>query len=272
MVIRQLLHGYDNVPRRRRKIDAVAPERLLVLLLAIPQRLVLAPVGAVGGPATLFAGLLLIYLAAWLHPWFTVDHGRQPLRLAAVLFMCAMLTSYIVANSRALSTLALNGADRDVIFLFGWIGVLLLAADGIDNIDRLKTLIRRIVFLVTAMAALGITQFFTGLNAAQYIKVPGLASIVPFTDLAGQRGGLNRPSATALHPIELGALLAMTLPLAIHQARFAPPGMRFRRWLQVAFIAAASTMTLFAFGNSRHCGMSYCCLGGLAQERPMGCL
>ena len=259
----RLRDNFGAVPQRLRRIDAVALLTVwLVLLLAIPQRFVLAPVGAAGGPATLFADLLLgVYLVAWLHPLLTVDHGRQPIRLAAVLLTCVMLASYVLANRVALPTLALNGGDRAVIFLFGWIGVLLLAADGINSMERFKTLIRRILWLVTAMAVLAITQFFTGLDAAQYIKIPGLISIVPFTDLAGERGGLVRPSATALHPIELGALLAMTLPLAIHQARFAPPGMRFRRWLQVALIAAALTMTL---SRSAILGVTVCLIVILA--------
>ncbi len=239
---------YDPAARkiRRRKVDAVTLLSVYVLLLlAIPQRLVLAPVGAVGGPSTIFAGLLFcVFLVAWLNPALTLDHGRQPIRLAAALFTCVVLAAYVSANRHAMPTLELNGADRGVIFTFGWAGVLLLAADGIDSMDRLKTLIRRIVLWVTAMAALGITQFFTGLDAAQYIKIPGLTSIVPFSDLAGERGGLNRPSATALHPIEFGALLAMTLPLAVHQARYAPPELRLRRWLEVALIGLALPMTV----------------------------
>src|SRR5262249_54464883 len=39
-------------------------------------------------------------------------------------------------------------------------------------------------------------------------------------------------------------VLAMTLPLAIHQARYAPPGLRLRRWLQVLLIAATLPMTV----------------------------
>lgn len=240
--------GYEAVGRtiRRRRVDAVTLLSVyLLLLLAIPQRLVLAPAGAVGGPSTIFAGLLFcVFLAAWLNPALTLDHGRQPIRLAAGLFTCAVLAAYVSANRHAMPTLELNGADRGVIFTFGWFGVLLLAADGIDSMDRLKTLIRRIVMWVTAMAALGITQFFTGLDAAQYIKIPGLTSIVPYSDLAGARGGLNRPSATALHPIEFGALLAMTLALAVYQARYAPPGLRLRRWLQVGLIGMALPMTV----------------------------
>jgi len=39
-------------------------------------------------------------------------------------------------------------------------------------------------------------------------------------------------------------VLAMSLPLAIHQARFAPAGLRRRRWLQVAVIAGTMPLTL----------------------------
>ena len=36
----------------------------------------------------------------------------------------------------------------------------------------------------------------------------------------------------------------MTLPLALHQARFAPPGRLWRRWLQVVLIGAALPITV----------------------------
>jgi O-antigen ligase len=136
-----------------------------------------------------------------------------------------------------------NAADRGLIFVFGWLGVLVLTADGITSMTRLTTLLRRVVFGATAMGALGMIQFFTRLDAAMYIKIPGLVTLVPYTDLLS-RGALNRPSATASHPIEFGAVLAISLPLAIHQARFAPPGQRLRRWLQVAVIGATAPMTV----------------------------
>ena len=165
------------------------------------------------------------------------------MRLAAVLFTFAVLASYTSANRHAMPVLEKNAADRGLIFVFGWLGVLVLAADGINSMDRLRTLLRRVVFGATAMAVLGMTQFFTGLNAANYIKIPGLTDLAPFTDLLS-RGILNRPSATASHPIEFGAVLAISLPLAIHQARFASPGKGRRRWLQVAVIGATAPMTI----------------------------
>jgi O-antigen ligase len=218
------------------------------LLMIIPSPLVFAPLGGAGSPATVFAAILLVlYLVTWLHPALAPARGRQPVRFAAIGLGCAIIATYVSANRHAMPVLELNGADRGVILTCGWLAVLLLAADGIDRVDRLKTLIRRIVMGATAMAVLAATQFFTGLNAANYVVIPGLTSQQPFNDLA-TRDALYRPSATAIDPIELAAVLAVCLPLAVHQARFAPPGLRLRRWIQVAFIGAALPMTLSRTG------------------------
>jgi len=216
----------------------------LILLMLIPADLVFGPLGAAGSPATLFALLLfVIFLGAWLHPAHIVYRGRQPTRTAAVLFTCVIVASYISANRHALPVLELNAADRGLIFTFGWLGITLLAADSIGSMDRLRTLVRRIVLGATAMAVLGMAQFFAGLDATKYIKIPGLTALTIASDLLN-RGSFNRPSATASHPIEFGAVLAISLPLALHQVRFAQPDERWRRWSQVAVIGFAAPMTV----------------------------
>ena len=43
-------------------------------------------------------------------------------------------------------------------------------------------------------------------------------------------------------------MLAICLPIAVHRARFAPPGKRLRRWLQVALIGTALPMTVSRTG------------------------
>ena len=128
-----------------------------------------------------------------------------------------------------------------------------MAADAIDSLERLRTLFRRLVFGATAMATLGIVQFFTGLNAAKYIIIPGLTQQQAYTDVQ-VRDDFNRPSATAIHPLEFGFVLALILPLAIHQARYAPPGRRLRRWLQVAAIASTTADDGFPVGDPGACG------------------
>src|SRR5579862_137343 len=189
----------------------------LVLLMAIPQALQFAPLGGIGEPSTVFAVVIFgWYMLAWAYPASALDRGRQPIRVTSILWFCTVVAAYVSANQHLLPSLELNGADRGIVIACGWLGIMLFAADGIGTMDRLKTLIRRIVFGATAMAALGLTQFFTGLDAAKYIIIPGLSSQQPFTDLLG-RGSFNRPSATAAHPLEFAAVLAICLPLAIHQ-------------------------------------------------------
>jgi O-antigen ligase len=214
------------------------------VLTLLPGRYVLGALGAAGTPAGIMAVLCLCwYLFAMLTPRTTPIRGRQPVRLIILLFAAAILVSYAVAMTRTLPALELNGADRGLILLAGWAGVALLAADGISTLDRLETLRRRLVAGGTVMAVLGVTQFFTGLDLAGYIAIPGLTSSASYTSLL-QRDEFNRPMATATHPIEFGVVLAMLLPLAVHGAMYAGARPRGRRWLQVALIATALPMTV----------------------------
>lgn len=216
----------------------------LVLLMAIPSSLVVGPLGGAGAPAGVFAVVLLgWYVIAWRHPLLPLDTGRQPIRVAGLAFACVTVAAYVSANRVPMSTLEKNGADRGLIMMAGWMGVLLLTADGIDREERLATLLRRIVIGATAMAAVGIVEFLTGLSFAKYIVIPGLSVHTQVTGLLNVEG-LARATSTASQPLELAAVLAICLPIAIHQARFAPPGRRRRRWLQVGIIAIAMPMTV----------------------------
>jgi O-antigen ligase len=216
----------------------------VALLMYIPSALVVSPLGGAGSPATMLAaGLMAWYLLLWLHPAADLDRGYQPIRAAALLFTGVFIAAYVSANMHVLPTLEQNGADRGLILAFGWLGVLVLAADGITGWDGLEALLRRVVIGGTTMAAIGIAQFLTGVNIDSYISIPGLITKVPFVDLLN-RDGINRPSATAAHPLEFAAVLAICLPIALHQARFAAPGTRFRRWSQVALIGAALPTTV----------------------------
>jgi O-antigen ligase len=235
----------DGLGRRRRGMDVVALLTIYIfLLIAIPSNLIFSALGGGGTPANLLGIVFLgLYLISWFSPTSAIARSRQPMRIAGLMFFCAIMLSYTSATRHAMPTLELNAADRGVLVASGWFGVLLLAADGIESIDRLKTMIRRIVFGVTGMALLGVTQFFTGLNLAKYIVIPGLSVTGTYNDLQ-QFQGLPRPSATAVEPIEFAAVLALALPLAIYQARVAPPERRLRHWIQVALIAVALPMTV----------------------------
>ena len=240
-----LLPGHEaDVGRPARRIDAVTLLSCYAfLLMAIPSSLVVGSFGAAGAPAALLAvAILCWYLVARQHPGLGLDRGRQPVRVAATIFAGAVVAAYISASRHAVPVAQQSGADRGLIVLAGWVGVLALAADGIDEADRLRTLLRRIVMLATVMAALGVIEFCTGVDLTKYIVLPGLSVHQQVTDLVS-RNGLVRVTATTGQPLEFNAVLAMSLPIALHQARFAPAALRVRRWLQVALITAAVPMT-----------------------------
>jgi O-antigen ligase len=214
------------------------------LLMIVPSSLVVGSFGAAGAPSALFAGALLCwYLVLRQNSAFQLDRGKQPMRLAAILFGCSIVATYVSANRSAMSLLQQNAADRGLIVVAGWVAVLLLAADGIRTADRLRTLLRRIVAGATAISVMGMVEFVTGSDLNKYVVIPGLTVHAQFTDLMN-RDGLSRVTATTAQPLEYSAVLAMSLPLAIHQARNAPRALRLRRWLQVALIAVAMPMSV----------------------------
>ena len=121
--------------------------------------------------------------------------------------------------------------------------MLLVAADGIDRLDRLKVLLNRVSTATAGLALIGMAQFFTGVNYTKFIVIPGLTANQAPTDLI-VRGGFNRAVATTAQPLEFAAVMVIAFPLALHQARFAPTGVRSRKWLKVAVIGAAIPMTV----------------------------
>jgi O-antigen ligase len=241
-----------------RRIDAVAMLSCYALLLiAIPSSLVLGALGAAGAPAALLA----IGLSGWClltrrHPGFGLDRGPQPVRIAVTVFAGAILASYVSASRHAMPGSEQNGTDRGLLMLAGWVGVLALAADGIDRAERLRALLRRIVMLAAAMAAVGVIEFGTGVDLTKYIVIPGLSAHQQVTDLVN-RNGLPRVMATTSQPLEFSAVLLMALPLALHQARFAPQALRARRWLQAVLIAVAVPM---AGSRSAFFGLAVICI------------
>ncbi|MCW2912021.1 MAG: O-antigen ligase protein [Actinomycetia bacterium] len=239
------LYG-QTLPRRPLgQIDAVTILSIfIVTLMVLPARYVVGPLGAAGTPAGIMAVLCLFwYVSALFTPKTSPVRGRQPLRSVILLFFGAILGTYAVAMSRALPGIELNGADRGVILVMGWVGIALLAADGIPRLDRLEAIRRRLVAGGTFMGVLGFVQFFSGFDVARYLAVPGLTANGSYTSVL-HRDDFNRPMATSTHPIEFGVILAMLLPLAVHGVIHAEPGMRGRRWMQVSVILLTLPMTV----------------------------
>jgi polysaccharide biosynthesis protein PslJ len=231
--------GTEAEPVRRTRFDAVSLLTLYVLLLvAIPSRLVLSPLGAAGTPAQMLGIGALAWWVAERIALGRVGVGRRTVQKAMLIFSVAVVLSYIAATTRPIEAVELRSADRALLSLCSWLGILLLAADRIPSRDRLDRLLRRVVLAGGALGSLGIVQFFTHKGWIDQIQIPGL---VYNTDLfsVDSRDAFSRPAGTAIHPIEFGVVLTMILPIAIHYALTDVGRARVRRWFPVVAIAMA---------------------------------
>lgn len=252
MSVRPRVRPDDPPPKlgpRRTGLDAVAVLTVYVVLLElVPSSWAIPSLGAAGTPANIYALLALLwYLASWLAGRILPASGTRAVRIALCVFAVCVLVSYVslAQSTRAPVSTETLAADRGLISLAAWTGVVVVSSAGISDLGRLQTLLRRLVVLGSAVAALGILEFYTKRDLLASIHIPGLRPTAGLADVM-VRGAFTRPASTASHPLELSGVLAMLLPFAIQQAL--DPARRhrgrLRRWLPVVLIGGSLPLTV----------------------------
>lgn len=236
-------------PDRHRHADAAGVvSTYLALLFLIPSVYVIGPFGAIGTPASLLGlGCFLWWMVGRILPGAGLDLARQPVRVATFLFVGSILLSFSLANARGpLQGDEFQSADRGVLFVFSLLGVTLLAADGIDSVERLRTLYRRLVTLAAWVAIVGLGEYIVKINfiTTVFDVLPGLKlnGQVEFAGARSEFTSIRRVSGTAIHPIEFGVVLSMVLPIAAHMALHDAEHRGLRRWWKVGVIFVAEPM------------------------------
>jgi hypothetical protein len=216
--------------RRRHLLDPGSLLSLTILLaMLVPADLVVPQMTVGIGRPALMLGLALAigWTVAKFHPRLAV-RGPQPLRWAAAAYLVAILLAYAGGQLRGLTVLEGGGADRALIATIVFLGVALVAADGLPNRARLDDVLQVIVWSGAIMAVLGLIQFAFRFNVVALIQIPGLVSIREGVLGFNDRGGTNliRVASTATHYIEFSTVMALALPFAIHAALFAATSLR----------------------------------------------
>lgn len=221
----------------------------LLLLFAIPSRLIIGAFGSAGAPSMLF-GLASALVWFLMQLRRTPDSPiaqessmprRHPIRLAFVLFLVSVAVSYLVAMLRPIDQDEISPADVALIVALSWAGVFLLAHDGLTRLRDIEVLARRVALVGGLMALVGLAQFVTRQVLVDVITVPGLTST--YDADAFYRNGRVRVVGTATHPIEYGALLTIILPIALHRALHLGGGL-IRRWFPAVTIALALALSM----------------------------
>jgi polysaccharide biosynthesis protein PslJ len=233
-----------------------------VLLLCIPTRLIVGPIGAAGTPAALAAIAGLLWWCCAVFGGLNPRRGLSPMRVALALLTISTLASYIAghmagwyqpadihqrtdrlwyaATASEVTATVVSAADRGLLALAGWVGIALITSEGIRSWRELERAITWIVAAASFVASLGIVQYFTGISLARYLQIPGLT---PWSNFGAtfSRSMLNRVVSTSTHPIELGVIMAAILPLALHRSLHAT---RRTAWIPTLLIGVTALMSV----------------------------
>lgn len=229
--------------RKLKRSDAVGwLTCYFLLLLFIPSRLVVGPLGSAGAPSMLFGlGSLLLWSFLFLGAIRRTSNLAQPVRIALGVFLFSAGLTYVLAMSRPMSPDEISPAAVALLSMASWSGTLLLAHDGVFTRARLNTLIWRFVMCGFIIAFLGLIQVATRQLWVDRISIPGLSSAPAYGLVT--RGGFPRPAGTSIHPIEFGVLLSILLPIALHVGFFHKGHPAWLRWMPALAIGAIIPLT-----------------------------
>ena len=170
------------VRRRTRRQIQLAPHRdgvtllslFILLLFAIPSRLTFAPLGGAGSPATMVA--LACFFLWVIYQLSKSERGPfivQPVRRGAWLFLAALVASFVAATLRPTNADELQNSQLSLLTAVGWVGVILVACDGIPTLERFQLLIRRLALAVGFFAGAGTGAVLHRTHADQLHRHPG---------------------------------------------------------------------------------------------------
>jgi hypothetical protein len=216
--------------------------------MLIPSSLVFTPLGGIGTPAVVLSFIIVLwYLASWILERTVPSRSGRPVRLAMLGFTLAVFASFVAAMTRDTPEVEFLGAERALVTVASWAGIMIVVSQSLTSYNRLDTLLRRMVILGSVVAAIGIFEFYSGINITNYIHLPGFSANIDYNTLLS-RDAFNRPSSTAIDPVEFGVVMAILLPFALQQALDPARSGILRKWLPVTLITFAIPITVSRSG------------------------
>jgi O-antigen ligase len=211
-----------------------------ITIMVIPSDAVIAAIGAAGFAASLVGlALFATYVAATAFGLHDVLRHRSPLQLSLACMWSVSLASYAVMQLDERPVHEQLSAVRWLLLLAAITGVTLVAAEGLASMEAVRRVSRALVWGGAACGAVAALQFWAGLDLAGYLRqLPGFTLAQGYTSIIS-RGGLSRVGGTALHPIELGVVAGMLLPLATYLAVHDKARPARRRWTALVLTALA---------------------------------
>ncbi|WP_415855297.1 O-antigen ligase family protein [Sinomonas sp. G460-2] len=221
----------------------------LAAILIFPPNLVFSPLGASGSlPEILALGLFVVWL---MEAFLGLRHSAwssHPGRTAVLVFVFASCLSYasLFLGFSGLSTsLARAGADRWMLLMVAIMGIVFITSETVRDLDDVMSLARWVLAGGAVCAVVAVIQFATHTNPVDLLKalMPGFVENSEASSFQA-RNALMRVAGTTLHPIELGVVSSMLLPLAVWRALYDRTGSRTIHWGIAVVLLVANALTV----------------------------
>jgi hypothetical protein len=209
-------------------------------LMAFPSDAVIDAVGAAGFLASLVAMFGFgLWAASFALGYYNPLAVRSPIRIGFVALWLVSLASYAIMHTGEHLGSVVAGADRWLLQLAAGTGVAFIAAEWLRGPAEINRVVRVLVWGGAFCGLVAGLQFWIGLDLAVYLRMlPGFALNADNVGISS-RAALNRVSGTAIHPIELGVVAGMILPLAVYVAMHDTGKRLVLRWLPLALVGVA---------------------------------
>ena len=196
----------------------------LVGVFIFPADMVLDPIGAVGYVAMLVAIVLFgIWAATAAFGMHDPSLRRSPARLGLAIFWLVSLAAYITPSPLYATPVTRAAADRWLLTLIGVSGIVLVMGESLRSMGQVARAVRALSVGATICALVAIYQFITITDPMEIVR----AAMIGWSENGGNtafqaRSPFMRVSGSTFHPIELGVVSAMILPLSVWRSLFDP--------------------------------------------------
>lgn len=217
-----------------------------LVVLFLPQRLMLLPSAGFLGSQSILAGLglgLLWFLArlrrgTWGHP--------DAVTTGIGLFVVTLLFSYALAPGVTTGS-EVRGTDRTLVSWLCYVAVAVFVMDCVRRREDIERLGLVLLGLAALVALGGVAESLVrSFSVHDAIRSLGLLSGAPA--VPDMRDGLRRAVSTSGHPIELAALCAVLVPLALHYTRAGRRSVRIFAAFAIIMLLAATLGTVSRTG------------------------
>lgn len=218
-----------------------------------PSNMVLEPLGAAGYVAHVLA---LLVFALWgvsvlfgLHHTLDREHPGRMVLAALFVVSCASYAAMYVGISGASTDATRASADRWMLLMVASSGIVLMTTETARTVDAALQLVRALLLGAVFCSLVAAYQFVTHTDPMSWYQ-----SVLPgFKDNGGnqpfqERGSFLRVAGSTFHPIELGVIASMLLPLALWRALYDGQGRKWLHWAGAGLIVFAIAATISRSG------------------------